>query len=75
MSKAKKSKQRRSFKFIFKIFKLLIALAFTFVISFTVTLALKIDNPADYLASLGNELFPPEDSIKSTGASEICNAF
>ena len=75
MSKDKPPKQRRSFKFIFKIFRLLIALAFTFVISFAATLALKVDNPADLLGSFGNEFFSQDDSADSSGTTEIKTLF
>ena len=74
MSNANAPKQRRSFKIIFKIFKFLIAMAFTFLISFAVTLTMKSDHPADIFGTLG-ELFPQEDSSKSTGATEIKTIF
>ena len=36
---------------------------------------MKIENPADHLATLGEEFFPKEDSIRSTGAPEIQTLF
>ena len=74
MSNANAPKQRRSFKIIFKIFKFLIAMAFTFLISFAVTLTMKSDHPAEIFGTL-SELFPQEDSSKADGATEIKTIF
>ena len=70
-----KPKPRRSFRVIFKLIKLGFALAATFLISFTVTLATKADHPADYFGAFSDEIFADDVKLKSSGAPEIKTLF
>jgi len=69
------TKQRRSFRIVFKILKFIIAIIFTFLISFFATLVMKSEHPADVLGSIGEEFFSEEEQIKSSGAPEIKTLF
>ena len=70
-----KPKRRRSFRVIFKLIRLGILLALTFVISFVVTLSTKVEHPADYLGAFSDEIFSEETVPKSSGATEIKTLF
>ena len=59
MSNENQPKQRRSFRIIFKIIKFAVAMILTFCISFTVTLLMKSDQPADFFSSSAE--VSPED--------------
>ena len=74
MSNDNQSKPKRSFRIIFKIIKFIVAMMLTFLISFTVTLYLKSDHPADYFNSFADEIFD-EKEIKSRGVPEIKTLF
>jgi len=68
-------KQRRSFRVIFKLIKLFVALAATFVISFAVTLFIKVDNPVEQVKNVAGVFFYDEDEPKISGAPEIKTIF
>ena len=57
-----------------RIFKFVVAMVFTFIISFAVTLAMRSDEPSDVLGNVGDEFFSDEPT-KSTGAPEIKTLF
>ena len=76
MSKANHHpKKRRSFRIIFKIIKLFVALVTTFVISFTVTLFLKVDNPVEQIGNVAGVFFHDDEKIQSAGVPEIKTVF
>ena len=75
MSNNNPPKPRRSFRIIFKIIKFVVAMVLTFFISFTVTLFMKSDSPADYFGSFAKEFFDEDEPIKSSGAPEIKTLF
>ena len=75
MNKNNQPKQRRSFRIVFKILKFIIAMIFTFCISFFATLIMKSEHPADVFNSIGEEFFSEEEQIKSSGVPEIKTLF
>ena len=60
---------------IFKIIRLGILLALTFLISFAVTLTMKSDHPADYFGAFADENFSEDTVPKHSGAPEIKTLF
>ena len=70
-----KPKPRRSFRVIFKIIRLGILLALTFLISFAVTLTMKSDHPADYFGAFADESFSEGKVPKRSGEPEIKTLF
>ena len=67
-------KRRRSFRIIFKLIKLVVALTATFIISFVVTLFIKIDDPAEHLGNVAGFFFNDEEN-NSVGVPEIKTIF
>ena len=57
-----------------KIFKFVVAMVFTFIISFAVTLAMRSDEPSDVLENVSDDFFSDEPT-KSTGAPAIKTLF
>ena len=74
MSNDNSTKQRRSFRVIFKIIKFVVAMVLTFCISFAVTFFMKADDPADYLGSFADEDLR-ENKPKTGTAPEIKTLF
>ena len=74
MSNDNPPKQRRSFRVVFKIFKFAVAMVLTFCISFTVTLFMKSDNPAEYFDSYAEDILP-EDDVTVGNAPKIRTLF
>ena len=75
MSNAKPPKQRRSFRVIFKILKLGVAMALTFLISFGVTLFMKSDDLTDSLGAVGEEILSSDEQPKTAGVPKIKTLF
>ena len=74
MSNDNSTKQKRSFRVIFKIIKFVVAMVLTFCISFAVTFFMKADDPADYLGSFADEDLQ-ENKPKTGTAPEIKTLF
>ena len=75
LSKDTSPKKRRSFRVIFSVFKFTIAMILTFIISFTVTLAVKTNEPADYVGSFVERIFPEEETVRAANVPEIKTIF
>lgn len=75
MSSGNSSKRRRSFRVIGKIFKYAFFIALTFVGSFTATLVMKSDNPAELVGTVSDEFTYDDEPTQSTGAPEIKTLF
>ena len=75
MSSGNSSNRRRSFRVIGKIFKYAFFIALTFVGSFTATLVMKSDNPAELVGTVSDEFIYDDEPAQSTGAPEIKTLF
>ncbi len=75
MSTNNPPKKRRSFRVIFKMIKFVVAMVLTFFISFTVTLAMKSDEPADYFGAFAEKFFDEEEDFKGGTMPEIKTIF
>ena len=75
MSKDNPPKKRRLLSIIFSIFKFTVAMILTFIISFTVTLAVKTNEPADYVGSFVERIFPEEEIVRAANVPEIKTIF
>ena len=75
MSNGNPSKKRRSFRVVLKIFKFAIFLLVTFVASFTATLMVKSDNPAELFGVVSDEFTYDDEPVQSTGAKPIKTLF
>ena len=62
MSNDNPPKPKRSFRIVFKIIKFLVAMAFTFCVSFAATVVLKSEHPADFFGIYAEDFFPQEDT-------------
>ena len=74
MSNENPPKPKRSFRVIFKIIKLLVAMVLTFFISFAGTLYMKSEDPSEQLDSIADEIFSDKE-IKPRGVPEIKTLF
>ena len=75
MSNDNPQKPKRSFKFIIKAVKFIVAMVLTFCISFAVTLYIKSDHPADSLGSVEDKIFVDDEPVKPRGVSQIRTLF
>lgn len=53
----RRPRQKRSFKFIIKFFKIIFTLIFVFLASFFITLSMNADNPKEHFLSVTKEIF------------------
>ena len=73
MSNDNPPKPKRSFRIVFKIINFIVAMAFTFCVSFAATVVLKSEHPADFFGIYAEDFFPQEepDDLKTGTAPPI----